>query len=172
MHRFILAFALFSALFNSASAENTFGMSVSREFADIGDITSLNLYSQFSDPHSHLGFQLGTSISRAEITDFDGYVDNYGAWEGFARIGLFSDIQIYMEAGIDIGEMLVYDDRHHDYYYYDEDRNEIDFFMGAGVGLSTDNVDIRVFSRYRYIDGLYLTDNQDWFSGLEFAVHF
>ncbi|NVJ50615.1 MAG: hypothetical protein HWE13_13620 [Gammaproteobacteria bacterium] len=172
MKKLLLLSLLVISTITSAWAKNAVGVAVSREYADIGDIASISVYGQFTDEHSNLGFQVGTSLSSAEITDFDGYVDEYAAWEGFARMGLFSDLQIYVEAGIDLGEMIVHDDRHHDYYYYDDDHNEIDFYMGAGIGISTQNIDVRAFSRYRYIDGIYLTDNKDWFSGVEVSIHF
>ncbi len=154
-------------------AKSTFGVSVSRENADIGNISTFNFYSQFTDPRTKLGYQLGTGLSAAEITDFDGYVDHYTAWEGNVRVGLFSEVSIYLEAGIDIGELLVIDD-HHDHYHspYDDHHNEVDNYFGAGFGLSQEHIDIRVFSRYRYIDGSNLHDNQDVFTGVEFSLHF
>lgn len=154
-------------------ADSTFGVSVSREVSDIGDINTINFYSEFTFPRSDFGYQLGTGLSSAEITDFDGWVDHYTAWEGNVRIGLFSEISLYLEAGIDIGELLVVDDRHdHYHHHYDDHHNEVDNYLGAGFGISQRHVDIRVFSRYRFIDGIELHDNQDVFTGVEVSLHF
>ncbi|WP_144392547.1 hypothetical protein [Pleionea sediminis] len=163
---------ILGACSTASFAESTVGFSLSREHADIGNIASFNIYSQFTDSRTNFGYQLGTGLSAAEITDYDGYVDHYTAWEGFGRIGFFSDVSLYLEAGIDIGEMLWLDDDHHHDHYYDEHHNDVDNFIGAGFGLSQDHFDLRVFSRYRYIDGYNLHDNQDVFTGVEFSLHF
>ncbi|NVJ62373.1 MAG: hypothetical protein HWE27_18440 [Gammaproteobacteria bacterium] len=173
MKKLALALLLASVFAPFASADSTVGMSVSKESGDMGEISSFSIYAQFTDIHSNFGYQIGTSLSDAEITDYSGFTDTYTAWEGFARVGYFSNIQLYLETGIDIGEMLVLDDHDSHHHYYDHrEHNEVDYFFGGGFGLSQDNVDIKVFSRYRFIDGDYLWDTDGWFSGVEFSLHF
>lgn len=136
-------------------------------------ITSVGTGITIVNGDSNLGFQLNTSIARAEVLSDDGYVEDYFAWEGSIKVGLFSNISVYGEAGIDLSELLFDDYRHdhHDYYHahYNDD---IDAYLGFGAGVQLGILKVEAFSRVREIDSLYWEAQSESFSGVQFSLNF
>ena len=145
----------------------------SHESSGEDTITSIGTGITIVNSESNLGFQLNTSIANAEVLSDDGYIEDYFAWEGSVKVGLFSNISIYGEAGIDLSELLFDDYRHdrHDYYYtrYSDD---IDAYLGFGAGVQLGPLKVEAYSRVREIDSLYWEAQSENFSGVQFSLNF
>lgn len=130
----------------------------------------------FKDSKSKLGFQLNTSLNYAEVTATDGYLEDFFAWQGSVKLGLFSDISVYVEAGVDLTELFFDDLRydHDDYHdeYYDDYHDNIDAFVGIGAGLKAGPLKIELFSRLREIDSRYWEAEAEVFNGVQFSINF
>ncbi len=142
---------------------------------------------------THIGVALNSSIGTAHVADTYNFKHSYVAWDMGIKFGYFSDIFVYGELGFDLGELILHDRDEDDYDEYEDsydfvdfiddvfiddsydnydDTNDIDTYIGAGVGIKFDNVIIEAFSRYRQIDGEYWKANNQNFSGLKLTVTF
>jgi len=139
----------------------------------------------FKNAETNFGYQLNTSLNNANILATDGYREDFLAWQGSVKFGYFSDVFIYGEVGIDLGELLFHDlrydhDGYHSDYYYDLDTNSgsyeyednIDAFFGIGAGLNSGPLRLEAFVRLREIDGKYWEARSENFSGLQISINF
>ena len=125
------------------------------------------------NPDTKLGFEFSTSINNAEVRATDGYIEDYFAWQGSAKVGLFSNISIYAELGVDLTELFFHDLRYdvHD-EYYDEYQDDIDAFVGVGAGLKAGPLQIEAFTRLREIDSRYWEAESEVFTGAQLSISF
>jgi len=144
---------------------------------------------------SHIGIAVNSSIGKAEVTDTFHYQHSYLAWDFGIKFGYFSDVFVYAEVGFDIGELLLRDRDEDDYdsyknddelnfgelfgvivlddYYDDYDRsNDVDAYVGIGMGIKLDNILIEGYSRYRQIDGEYWKADNQAYTGLKLTLMF
>ena len=135
-------------------------------------LSSVGIATLLKDSESKFGIELGTSLGNAEVVSTDGYLEDYVAWEGNMRLGYFSNISIFVEAGFDLTEAIFederYDDHHDDYLYHDD----IDAYVGFGIGLNAGPFQIDGFVRNREIDSLYWEAQSEVFSGVQFSFKF
>lgn len=102
------------------------------------------------------------------------------------RFGMFQQINLYVELGIALDELLV-DEGTREYYYGDYERNSSrpDWFVGLGGGWRADWLSVNLYARCRYLESLeeeylqhnfnpYLAvpDRYQWFTGVELSIHF
>lgn len=125
------------------------------------------------NPDTKLGIEFSTSINNAVVTATDGYIENYFAWQGSAKIGLFSTISVYAELGVDLTELFFHDLRYdvHD-KYYDEYHDDIDAFVGVGAGLKAGPLQFEAFTRLREIDSRYWEAESEVFTGAQLSISF
>lgn len=142
---------------------------------------------------SHLGASFNTSVNNAEVIDNTGHFQEFIAWEAGVKLGYFSNVFFYGEAGFDLGEFIFddrnetveeyiysgYDDFGHYYeevetYYvdYDNDDNKIDAYVGIGAGIHLGNLTLEAFSRVRQIDGDYWAAPNTTYSGIQVSYTF
>jgi hypothetical protein len=125
------------------------------------------------NPDTKLGFEFSTSINNAEVTATDGYIEDYFAWQGSAKVGLFSNISIYAELGVDLTELFFHDlryDVHNE--NYDGYQDDVDAFVGVGAGLKAGPLQIEAFSRLREIDSQYWEAESEVFTGAQLSISF
>ncbi len=156
--------------------QGSFGYSLSKEWSDIGQISSLDFNLRLNDS-SKVGFELGTGLAFASITERDGFVEDYLAWQGSVKFGYYSDVSVYGELGLDLGEALltswIPDDCNDSDRYTDDDHcNDVDGFIGFGAGFHHEHLDVNFFARYRWMNGLFLEDTSDIFTGVELSIRF
>ncbi len=124
-----------------------------------------------TNPDTKLGFEFSTSFNNAQVRATDGYIENYFAWQGSAKFGLFSNLSIYAELGVDLSELIFHDLR---YDYHDEYNNDyhddVDAFVGIGTGLMAGPLKIEAFSRLREIDSRYWEAEAEVFSGFQLSI--
>ncbi|TQV75032.1 hypothetical protein FLL45_08815 [Aliikangiella marina] len=132
----------------------------------------------YTDPETDLGFVVTTSLNDATVTAFDGIEENYAAWEAGLKFGIFSNISLYGEVGIDLSELLFHDLRYHynDCFrcggYYDEYHDDIDAYVGFGAGVNVGPFKVEGFTRYREIDSRYWEARSEQFSGFQVSINF
>lgn len=123
------------------------------------------------NPDTKLGFEFSTSFNNAEVRATDGYIENYFAWQGSAKFGLFSNLSVYAELGLDLTELIFHDLRYgYQDGYYDEYHDDIDAFVGVGAGLKAGPLNIEAFSRLREIDSRYWEAESEVFTGLQLSI--
>ena len=153
-------------------ADDLLSVSASRESSDIGEISSVHLSAILANPSSKIGIQVSTGLNFADILNYNDELHSYVAWDVILKFGYFSNLSIYVEGGFDLGEAIVEDVSGSDEDWEDDDFNSVDGFLGVGAGLILDNIGINLYARYRHLNGPYLDDTSDWFSGMEFSVYF
>jgi len=125
------------------------------------------------NPDTKLGFEFSTSINNAEVMATDGFIENYFAWQGSAKFGLFSNISLYAELGVDLTELFFHDLRYDDYDAYNNDyHDDIDAFVGVGAGLKAGPLQIEAFTRLREIDSQYWEAEPEVFTGAQLSIIF
>ena len=136
-------------------------------------ISGVGIGYTFADPSSKLGYQLTTSLNNAEVIATDGFVEDYVAWEGGIKLGLFSNLSLYVEAGIDLSEILFHDLRYDEHdYYFSEYHDDFDAYLGVGAGIQAGPLKVTAFSRKREIDSKYWEAESEVFSGVQFSLSF
>jgi len=125
------------------------------------------------NPDTKLGFEFSTSFNNAEIRATDGFIEDYFAWQGSAKFGLFSNISVYAELGVDLTELLFHDLRYdvHD-ENFDEFHDDIDAFVGVGAGLKAGPFKLEAFTRLREIDSRYWEAESEVFTGAQLSISF
>ena len=169
-------FALFFAASSPALlAHGTDEVQVFYSYESNGDdyISGVGIGYTFADPHSKLGYQLTTSLNNAEVVATDGFIEDYIAWEGGIKLGLFSNLSLYVEAGIDLSEILFHDLRYDEHdYYFSEYHDDFDAYIGVGAGIQAGPLRVTAFSRKREIDSKYWEAESEVFSGVQFSISF
>jgi len=189
---YIFIFFIFSFAVN-AQTNNNIGFFVKNEIHDSDYISGIGVEAWLINEDTQIGFAVNSSIGKAEVTDEYDYQHSYVAWDVGIKFGYFSDVFIYAELGLDLGELILQDRDEDDYDdednqvdlgdilgilvlddYYDEyDRsNDIDAYVGVGVGLKLENIVIEGYSRYRQIDGEYWKANNQVFTGVKLTMMF
>ncbi len=103
----------------------------------------------------------------------DGYIEEYIAWQGAARYGIFSMFSVYAEVGLDLTEYLFHDLHYGDHEeHYEEPHNDIDVFVGAGAGIRAGHLMLQVFTRLRAIDSSRWEAESGVFNGAQLSISF
>ena len=125
------------------------------------------------NPDTNLGYELNTSVNNAKVRATDGYREDYFAWQGSAKFGLFSNFSVYAELGLDLTELIFHDLRYdHHGEYYDDYHDNIDAFVGVGAGIKAGPLKFEAFSRLRGIDSQYWEAESEVFTGAQLSISF
>ena len=135
-------------------------------------ISAVGIGTTFKDASSNIGVQFNTSLGRAEVLAQDGYLEEYLSWEASAKFGFFSTISFYVEGGFDILEAIAADIRDDDFERDYDDENDLDSFIGMGLGFRSGALSIEGFVRLREIDNEYWEAEAETFSGLQVSFNF
>jgi len=159
---------------------------VKNESHNENSISSIGLEIPFGDPNSNFGAYMTSAIGYGDITDKTGDNNNYLTWDTGLKFGYFSDISIYGEVGLDLFE-LIWDDlndkdedettyyyENEEYDYFDTERhdNNLDGYIGFGIGLDLKPLKIDIFTRLRQIDGHNWEAKEHLYSGLQLSISF
>jgi hypothetical protein len=124
--------------------------------------------------HSDFKGEVISSINYAEVIDeYDNMQDYFSADFG-VRFGYYNKAFVYVEAGIDVLE-LVFKDWQDDDDYHVSDRDSgdgIDGYAALGAGLEVENIHIEVFVKARKIDGDYWQSKHQGFYGAQLSILF
>jgi len=135
-------------------------------------ISAVGIGTTFKDPSSNIGVQFNTSLGRAEVLATDGYLEEYLSWEASAKFGFFSTVSFYVEGGFDILEAIAEDYRDDDFDHDFDDENDLDSFIGMGLGFRSGALSIEGFVRLREIDNDTWEAESETFSGVQIAFNF
>ncbi|WP_284246130.1 hypothetical protein [Thalassotalea insulae] len=147
-----------------------------------------------TDNLSNLGLAVSSSLGKGKVKDTEGWQQEFISWDFGIKYGYFSDVFAYVEVGVDLSELILqdrdedeYDERHYDGELvieiadamlfgesrkrYDQD-NDVDAYLGAGLGVKLEHFAIEAFSRYRQIDGEYWKADNQVFTGVKLTVFF
>lgn len=197
MKHFLSTLAMSTLLFSgfSVANDNAPAVFVTHELNGDSRITSVGVGMTFKDSQSNFGGNVSMSLGNAEIVTSKLNVENYLAWELGGKIGYFSDVSLYLEAGIDLGELIGRDhldeDRFHshnynlfdDDYFHDDDHyhndysanttsDSLDAYIGIGGGIDLGHVQLNGHVRLRQIDSDDWKALDDVYSGVSFSVSF
>lgn len=182
-----------------ANTVNSMGFFIKTEINDRDYINGIGTEFWLTNTDSSVGIALNTSIGNAEVTDTLNIQHNYLAWDLGIKFGYFSNVFVYAELGFDFGELVLSDhdkDRYdnelnfseflafivldgytdyHDYtdYYENYDSsNDIDGYIGSGIGIRFENLVVEAFARYRQVDGEYWRADSQIYSGAKLTLLF
>jgi len=159
----------------NTQAKTLEGMSifVKHEINATDKISSVGVAQRIRFAYSDMGAQATTNISYAEVITEDGYLEEFMAWEVGVKFGYFSDVSFYIEAGIDLSEALLNDNRNDDccYDYYDQ-HNSPDGYAGAGIGFQLSKASIELSARARKIDSERWQSAAYVFYGAQLTIEF
>jgi len=195
MKLFPLTICVLASLYsmNSKADDTVPSVFVSHEMNGDSTITSVGVGMTFKDHHSNFGANVSMSLGNAEIVTSKLHVEDYLAWELGAKIGYFSDISLYLEAGVDLGELIgrdhldedryhdhsfnVFNDNdHHDHYHDDYEHRPIndslDAYIGIGGGINFGHAQLNGHVRLRQIDSEDWSALDDVYSGVTLTVSF
>ena len=136
------------------------------------NFSSVGVGTTFKINDTNLGIQINSSIGYSEVLADDGYLEEFVSWEGGVKLGYFSNVSLYIEGGIDLSELFFHDLRYDDYehaYGYEDD---LDAYIGSGVGFGNETVHLNLFVRAREIDSKYWEAESHVFSGIQISVNF
>ncbi len=173
-------FAFFSL--NSLAYNNDRNVSVfaKYEMNNADSITSAGFAVPFFKRHSDFGAYFTSALGVAEINDKKGVENDFLTWDTGVKFGYFSDVSIYGEVGFDLFEVMFKDRREYDefdegyqeYEHVHDTDNEIDGYIGLGVGVDLKPIKIEFFSRIRQIDSDSWESKEHLYSGFQFAIAF
>ena len=182
-----------------ANTMNNIGFFLKTEINDEDYINGIGTELWLTNDSSSVGIAINTSIGNAEVTDTLNIQHSYLAWDLGIKFGYFSDVFVYAELGFDFGEMVLSDkdkDRYDndlnfsdflafivvdgfrdyrdydDYYESYDSSNDIDGYIGSGVGIKFDNIVLEGYARYRQIDGEYWQADSQIYSGVKLTLLF
>lgn len=188
----LLCFFSFNIAFTSYADDNISAF-VKTEISGDNFINGIGTEVWLVNNDTNIGMAVNSSVGNARVTDKLNYHHDYLAWEIGAKFGYFSDVFVYGEFGFDVAELIMsnrdednyerYQDELDlvdvlgviildDYYQNYDHSNEVDFYLGAGVGVKFDKVTMELFSRYRQIDGQYWKADNQVFSGVKLTISF
>ncbi|MDP2562311.1 hypothetical protein [Psychrobium sp. 1_MG-2023] len=193
--KYFAALVLLTASLNTYASDTLSSFFVTHDTNGESTISSVGSGIIFKDDYSHMGFAVNTSLGNAEVLTEDNYIEEYVAWELGLKFGYFSDISVYGEIGIDLGELifnqhkyddhdLVYDNddyfnntnfNHYHNEYDDRDHdhsNSLDAYIGVGAGINLGHLELTGHVRLRQIDGDHWSAAEFIYSGVQMSVSF
>ncbi len=172
---------LFSA--TSAASHGKFNFFAKSEWANDSEIAGAGIEFIGKNPRTHFGFGVSASLSHAEVLTKSHYYEDFLTLDTGVKFGYFSDLFVYGEFGVDMFELVFKDarDDHHYHYYDDEGRyhehyvshnDELDAYVGVGIGIKLEHLEVSAFSRYRQIDARNWEVHDNVFSGVKVSLSF
>ncbi len=162
----------------AAISEQTLSIFIKNEFNGDDSISGLGVELLLKKKANNFGFAINSTIGAAEVTDTDGFLQNYIAWEVGMKLGYFSKLSLYGEVGFDLAE-TIFQDRENDNEFHGhqidngyDNQNDIDGYIGIGAGMNFGNVQINAYSRLRQIDGKNWKAKKQNFTGIILAFSF
>ena len=191
MKCFSFIFFFLVSLSSVAQASDSVGFFLKNEFNDDDYIAGVGVEAWLVNDSTHIGVSVNSSIGQAEVADTYEIQHSYFSWDLGIKFGYFNDFFIYAELGFDLGELIL-SGRHEDDYednelefselfgavllddFYDnyDQSNDIDAYVGAGLGMKFDKLMIEGFMRYRQIDGEFWKANNQAYSGVKATITF
>jgi len=175
----------------SSVAKDSFSVFISSEHQSGDQIAGIGVSALLKNSETNFGVSVLSSLANSEVIDNRGINQHYLAWEVGAKFGYFSDVFFYAELGFDFGELALQDrdeDRRYDFHDDNGDldftdfieirdrvhdsSNDIDGYVGIGVGYDFGRFQIEAFTRYRQIDGEYWKADNQTFSGVRASISF
>jgi hypothetical protein len=148
------------------------GIFVKTEANSTDNIAGVGVFQRLEYNNSPFAMEVSTTLNYAEVLTEQGFVEDYLAWEGGMKLGYFSDLFIYIEAGIDLSELALDDRRNDCCEEYERRNNSIDGYAGVGAGVTLGHLRLELFSRLRQIDGANWTSESHVFYGAQLSVAF
>jgi len=189
-YNFLLFVSFFFCAFSSV-AKDSFSVFISSEHQSGDQIAGIGVSALLKNSETNFGVSVLSSLANSEVIDNRGINQHYLAWEVGAKFGYFSDVFFYAELGFDFGELALQDrdeDRRYDFHDDNGDldftdfieirdrvhdsSNDIDGYVGIGVGYDFGRFQIEAFTRYRQIDGEYWKADNQTFSGVRASISF
>jgi hypothetical protein len=174
MHKGMMLIGLSSMLFGTGLlAREEPRVFVQYEFNDTDTIRTVGVGNFIPFSNSDFGAQAMTSFSYAEVMTKDNYLEDYLAWEAGFRMGYYGVVIAYIEAGIDLTELLLKTDKNDCCgSFNDNNQDQVDGYVGVGAGLQIQALTIDAFARLRQIDTRYWQSAQQSYYGIQLSVSF
>lgn len=180
---FILILLISFSTFSFAALQQIGDVSftVKNEWREDDQIQSLGIEALTFIDSTPIGFAFSSSFAYADVAVKDSVRrEDYVAWDTGVKFGYFGQLFAYAEFGVDLFDMILQDLSGKDFKYddnrwneYDDSHNNnIDGYLGFGIGLNAAPFKIEAFARARQIDGDDWRAENVWFSGVQVSVSF
>ncbi|MDP5029573.1 hypothetical protein [Paraglaciecola sp.] len=146
---------------------------VKQEINTTDRITGVGVAQRIEFAYSDFGAETTTNINHAEVLTEDGYLEEFLAWEVGVKVGYFSDVFFYVEAGIDLAEGILNADRNDDCCYTNyEQNNDPDGYAGLGLGFQLQHARLELSARARQLDSDNWRSQAYIFYGAQLSIGF
>ena len=145
---------------------------VQHELNDSDKISSIGISQSITQANNKVYGELLVSLGYAEILDSNEMVQHFVISDIGVRLGYYDRLYVYVEAGIDLFEVLFQSYRDENDFDYDSNQNSPDGYAALGLGLDTGKVRIGGFIKARKLDSDYWDSEHNVFYGLQFSLSF
>jgi hypothetical protein len=174
MHKGFVFISVFALLYSyGLSAKEKSRVFVQYEANDTDRIQTVGVANFMPFPNSDFGGEALTSFSYAEVITDNGTLEQYLAWEAGFRMGYYGAVFAYIEAGVDLSELILAQERNNCCVISDEQQEDsVDGYIGVGAGVQIDVIRIEAFARLRQIDSRYWRSSEHNYYGVQLSVQF
>lgn len=145
---------------------------VTHEWNSTDQITTVGISHIFAEYSSGFVGEVNTSLGYAEVLTESDVFEEYPVWETGVKLGYYSTLFVYIEAGIDLAELAL-DHEREDCCIRDERiNNQIDGYAGIGTGINLNQAKLTLFIRARQIDANNWEAKEHVFAGASFELNF
>jgi hypothetical protein len=146
---------------------------VQHEFNDSDRISSIGISQSITQANNKVYGELLASLGYAEVQDNNQMFQHFVISDIGVRLGYYDRLYVYVEAGIDLFEVLFQSYRdQNDFEYDDSSQNAPDGYAALGAGLDTGKFRIGGFIKARKLDSDYWSSEHSVFYGLQFSLSF
>ena len=153
-------------------AKDPFNVFVKHEFNGTDSITGIGATATIAATNNMLKGEFVSSINYAEVYDETGLSHEFVSLDTAVRLGIYNQVFIYIEAGVDVFEMFLNENRDDDNFDDSKENNDIDGYAGLGAGFNAKNMRVEGVVKARQIDGDTWDIDKQIFYGLQFSLFF
>lgn len=145
---------------------------VNHERNSSDQITTVGVSHIFTRSTTGFVGEVNTAIGYAEVLTESDFIEEYPVWESGIKLGYYSTVFAYIEAGIDLAELALNSERENCCIRDERYNNQIDGYAGIGAGIHLANARVTVFIRARQIDSNSWESKEQVFTGVNFELTF
>lgn len=148
------------------------GAFVTHEWNATDRITSVGISHVFTKNASGFIGEVNSSFGYAEVLTESDIFEEYPVWESGVKLGYYSTLFVYIEAGIDLAELALDHDREDCCIRDERINNQIDGYAGIGAGINLNKAKFTLFVRARQIDSNSWESKEQVFAGASVELKF
>lgn len=173
MFRLLVVLFATTTFFTVADQGQNASVFVIHERNSTDQITTVGVSKIFTRSNNGFVSEVNTAFGYAKVLSQEGFIEEYPVWESGVKLGYYSTVFMYVEAGIDLAELALNSER--EACCFRDDRrsnNQVDGYAGIGAGIDLGHTRLTLFVRARQIDANTWESQETVFSGVNFELTF